>query len=78
MWWRTINTLACLTSSYLYAYMAAYESAKESETLILITLVYEVIFLISLLTQFLVEYTEPGQLTPEKDVMKIAKKYLNT
>ena len=29
--WRTINTLACLTSSYMYALMAAYPSAAVNE-----------------------------------------------
>lgn len=60
LWWRTIVTLACLTSAYLYAYLAAFHHANRSVTLRDISIVYETVFIISCLIQFLVDYTEDG------------------
>ena len=58
--WRTINTIACLTSSYFYAYMAAFERSTDNESLQIVNNVYEAIFVISMVLQFLVDYTEDG------------------
>ena len=68
LYWRTINTLCCLTSSYFYAYMAAFKEAAEDVHLTNLNLSFETIFLISMVLQFLVEYKEIGQPHPVRDL----------
>ena len=60
LWWRSINIFCCLTSSYFYAFMAAFENPKSGSFLSNINIAFECIFLISLMIQFLVQYTPPG------------------
>ena len=78
MYWRTLNTLCCLTSSFFYAFMAAFRGMTENPTLYKINMAYESVFLISMGLQFIVEYVEVGNPTPVRDLQKIALRYLKT
>ena len=76
LYWRSLNIFCCLTSSYFYAFMAAFEDPAEGSFLYVINIIYEIIFLISILIQFLVEFTPPGQIVPVKDITQISLRYL--
>ena len=68
MYWRTLNTLCCLTSSFFYAFMAAFRGMTGNPTLYKINMAYESVFLISMGLQFIVEYVEVGNPTPVRDL----------
>jgi hypothetical protein len=76
MVWRSFNVFCCLTSSYFYAYMAAFENPATGSFLGRLNFIYECIFTVSMLIQFLVEFTPPGQRTPVKDISQISLRYL--
>lgn len=76
LYWRSINIFCCLTSSYFYAFMAAFEDPAPGSFLQKINVIFEIVFLISMFLQFLVEYTPPGQLVPVKDISMISMRYL--
>ena len=78
LYWKTINTFSCLTSSYIYAYMAAFERSSKSEELMMANNVYEIIFIISMLLMFFVDYCEEGSNIPVEDFTKIVKRYLKS
>ena len=60
MQWQLLNTICCLTSCYLYAYLAAFEDANDIETLEYVNYFYESIFIITIIMQFFVEFNEDG------------------
>ena len=74
--WRGLVIFSCLTSSYFYAYMAAFENPHPGTFLYKINMVYEIIFLISLISNFLVEYQDEGMPKPVRDISKICWRYL--
>lgn len=76
LWWRTLVIFCCLTSSYFYAFMAAFQDPTPGSFLAWINVIFEIIFLTSICIQFLVEFTPPGQLTPVKDITQISLRYL--
>jgi hypothetical protein len=47
--WRSMNIFCCLTSSYFYAFMAAFQDPIKGSFLANINVVFEIIFLISML-----------------------------
>jgi hypothetical protein len=55
--WSLIHTLSSLSSSYFYAYMAAFQFGKGLET---IDWIYEIIFFISFGLNFIVDYKIEG------------------
>lgn len=76
MQWQFLNTFCCLTSSYLYAYLAAFENSNDIASLQHVNWAYEGVFLISLIMNFFVEYNEDGQQFPIRDIQKIAINYI--
>jgi len=86
--WSIFHTLSCLSSSYFYAYMAAFDYKEvvinangEEETvynqgLLNLYLVFEIIFLISLIINFFVEYRDPETTTIVRDLKKIGMRYI--
>lgn len=75
IWWRILETWSQLTSSYLYAYMAAFED-KNDGPLFHVQIVYETIFLISMGLKFLYEQDKKDSEGTERDLSKIAMHYL--
>lgn len=62
LWWRTVYTVACLTSSYLYAFMAAFAApGKYEEIHKKFVIGFEFNFLINCILMLLVDYKEEGQ-----------------
>ena len=74
--WSIIHTLSCLTSSYFYAYMAAFGQPIKGTSIYRLDWVYEVIFYISLGLNFIVDYTPEGSNKPVRDLKEIGKRYL--
>lgn len=77
LWWMTLNTFCCLTSSYFYAYLAAFHGAMKIGVLWRINSAYETNFAITMVLSFFVEFQEEGQQFPVRDINKIAKHYLS-
>ena len=76
IWWSLIEIWAQLTSSYFYAYLAAFPGAEQGP-LITVNLVYEIIFAISIMLKFLYEYKiEDAEQPPVRDLQKIGMRYL--
>ena len=57
--WNAIHIIACLASSYMYAYLAAF-SEKGDSTFFEIIMVLEIIFFISFCLNFITDYKEEG------------------
>ena len=78
LYWISLNTLCCLTSSYVYAYMAAFRTANEPGHLESVNYAFETLFAISIVMRFFVDYYEEGKQFPVRDLTLIAKNYLRT
>mmetsp|Transcript_10851 Transcript_10851/g.18162 ORF Transcript_10851/g.18162 Transcript_10851/m.18162 type:complete len:747 (+) Transcript_10851:337-2577(+) len=74
--WMSIYLISCLTSSYFYAFMAAFENPKSGTFLWWINFGFEIIFLITMTLKFFIEYIPDGSPGPERDLSKIAMRYL--
>lgn len=74
--WSVFEVFCCLSSSYIYAYMAAFENPEHGTTLFDLFLFYEIIFLVAFMLNFLVEYTPKGEEKPVREYKKIAWNYL--
>lgn len=55
--WSFINTIACLLSSYFYMYNAAFGIPENGSSLKKVEWVFEIIFIVSFLLEFNVDYT---------------------
>lgn len=74
--WKVIIVLMCLSSSLLYAYLAAFGIPGGDSITIKITLGFEVMFFFDLVVQFLLEYKPEDSYTTERNLSKIAWRYL--
>ena len=74
--WYQIYVFSCLTSSYFYAFMAAFENPKQGSFLYIMDNIFEFIFYISFILNFIVDYQPPDQPKPVKDISKIAMRYI--
>jgi len=54
--WYNLYVFSCLTSSYAYAYMAAFENPAQGSFLFILDNIFEVIFYISFFLNFIVDY----------------------
>ena len=66
--WSVIHIVACLTSSYFYAYMAAFEDPAPGTMLFNLNWGYEIIFWISLGLSFLVDFKPEGSAITVRDL----------
>ena len=74
--WRVIYIFSCLTSSYFYAYISAFGVPVHPEPLWYINMIYEGIFLISLLLNFITAYKPQGDMSkPVKNINMISTRY---
>ena len=76
----TIDLLACFLSSYYYAYLAAFDNEEfhksPDDGIKTPVLVFEIIFAVSILLKFNLEYEVDEQPLPFRDYGKIADRYL--
>lgn len=54
--WERFDTLCCLYSGYLYAWVACFGITPDSKTLFINTVFVESVFAISIITRFLTDY----------------------
>jgi len=64
LFWRGLYIASCLTSSYFYAFIAAFGKPEMGSFLEIVDDIYEVIFIISFILCFLVDYKEDGASVP--------------
>ena len=76
--WKFLDVMACLISSYYYAYMAAFQNPMVGEPLFNVMLFFETIFFISMVLNFFVEFVKDGQTIPTRDLAQIANRYLRS
>lgn len=76
--WSGFNVFCCLTSCYFYAYMAAFENPKYGDPKWSVFGGLELVFLISFLLNFIVDYYPDGSMTPVDEIPKIAQRYFET
>ena len=70
-------SLLCMLSSFNYAYLAAFRMHKElNETIMSIWILYELIFFLDIILQFLLEFTSETSSIPVRDLEKIAWNYI--
>lgn len=74
--WQMFVTICCVISSYLYAFIAAFENPNPGETLFNVTIFFESVFLVSLCVNFLVDYKPEGEEGKIKDLNLISIRYL--
>ena len=77
LFWRFLDVFCCLSSSCMYAYMAAFETPHPGSALFVLMWVFEAIFLVSMFLNFIVDYRNEGEERPVRDLFKIGKRYLN-
>lgn len=76
--WKSIDIISCIISSYIYAYMAAFGESSLSESAYILYILFEAVFVISIIKNFTTEYKSDGMSKPIRDIKKIAIRYLNT
>lgn len=74
--WKMFVTTCCVVSSYLYAFIAAFENPNPGEMLFNITVFFESVFLVSICVNFLVSYEPDGEDYKVKDLTLISQRYL--
>lgn len=75
--WFSIDIFFCIFSSYIYAFLAAFKMNEVSEDMNRLIYVIEIVFVCSLLKNFLTEYRADGVAKPVRDYKKIATRYLS-
>ena len=76
LFWKFLDVLSCFISSCFYAYMAAFEDPHPESVMFVMMWVFESVFLISMVLNFLVEYRNEGEERPIRDIVKIGHRYL--
>jgi len=72
--WSMLDIFCCLTSSYVYAWVACF-GTEGTEILSVLTVVYEVIFTLTIAVNFLTNYTPDGETIKVQDLAAIAVRY---
>ena len=73
VFWRPIEIISYLLSSYYYAWMTAY--SLEEETIPTMSIFWEFVFLMTMMITFLTEFTPDGETIPVRNLTKIAQNY---
>ena len=76
--WNIIHANCCMISCYFYMVFAAFENLQDHAIAWQITLGFEIVFSITTIISFFVEYTEADGQDPIRDPTMIAKNYLRT
>lgn len=75
--WNGIHIVACLVSSYMYAFLAAFHE-KEGALFNEIIIAFEIIFFISMCLNFITDYKEEGVNSSITDISRISIRYLKS
>lgn len=75
--WTIIYLFSCFTTPYVYAWFAlnGHQNGKTPETLA--SYVFESIFALNIFFNFVTDYTADGEIIAEKDISKIADRYIH-
>jgi hypothetical protein len=77
MVWGYLELIACILSSYLYAYLAATYWEEVAYEIKKLELFFDVFFGLDILKKFFTDYTPIGETVPKKDV-SIIRRYLRS
>lgn len=75
---EALYVMSCLFSPYIYAYFALHGHEQGEKGPVWITIGFECIFVITILKNFITEYTPEGEIVPVKDIWKISDRYLKS
>lgn len=75
--WTWIYLAMCISSSYIYAYMAAFHLDSKA-SLLSLSIIFECIAAVTMVLRFITEFTPEGSPTPTRDLAQIALRYLKT
>ena len=81
--WCSIEILSCLMSSYMYAYCSVFkqdigEVNPGTTPLSFMVLLFEAIFLVSIILKFFLEFTVEDEPLPVRNMSRIAMRYLKS
>lgn len=74
--WKIFVVIACIASSLIYAYLAAFKTPSDGTNLYHISLFFELIFCLDMIVQFLLEFKPEDQYSKVRDLTQIAKRYI--
>lgn len=74
--WGIIYLLACFTSPYFYAWVALFGHEKGEKGYLWVSICFESLFAMNILVNMLTDYVPDGEIIPERDIAKIAERYL--
>ena len=75
--WSIVYLVSCFTSPYFYAWVALNGHEKDEYLQLCFAYIYESIFALNICFNFLTDFVPDGEIIPEKDLAKIADRYLN-
>ena len=75
---EALYVISCLFSPYIYAYFAMHGHEEGEKGPVWITIVFECIFIITILKNFITAFTPEGEIVPVKDIWKISDRYLKS
>jgi hypothetical protein len=93
MTWTFFDIICCLTSSYVYIWLATFgegcaekdlvngvctENSPDGSIIMKVSLGFELVFAFSILTRFLTDYTPDGETEAVKSLSKISARYLHS
>uniref|UniRef100_A0A7S3FW38 Cyclic nucleotide-binding domain-containing protein n=1 Tax=Strombidium rassoulzadegani TaxID=1082188 RepID=A0A7S3FW38_9SPIT len=76
--WKIVVVMICIFSSYMYALIAAFGIPEKGSTMSNLDIIFEVIFSLDIIVQFLLEFKPEDQYNKVRDLTEIAKRYLKT
>ena len=82
VFWRTLDIIACMFSSYIYLWFAVFDIDHKDEEVHHYheTFMYstQIFFTISMYTKFVTDYIPDGETVPERHLKTIALRYLHS
>lgn len=76
--WHFLFVFSCLTSGYFYGWCALFGVEDDDHDYKVAIYIYETIFSIRIIINFLTEYIPEGDVIPVRNLTAISQLYLNT
>lgn len=75
--WNFIEISGCITSTYIYSYLAAFGHDNDDYSIYHILAVFEGFFALSIIKNFITEYTPENETVPVRKIRDIAHRYFS-
>ena len=76
MFLRTMNTILCLISSYIYMWFGAFNDIGNHHLRGVVTICFELFFLFMMIINFITDFTRQGENKPVRNLHQISMRYL--